>query len=71
MNSAGNVLSHEPYQKFKGFMREKGLTYADVAALLGVTTTTVSFKVNGQSDFTLSEANLIMAKYNANHEIFL
>ena len=53
-------LIHEPYNKFKGFMRENGIIYSHIAELLGVTPTTVSQKVNGQSDFTVSEAELIM-----------
>ena len=49
-------LIHEPYNKLKGFMRENGIIYSHIAELLGVTPTTVSQKVNGQSDFTVSEA---------------
>ena len=64
-------LIHEPYNKLKGFMRENGIIYSHIAELLGVTQTTVSQKVNGQSDFTVSEAELIMRKYNADSKIFL
>lgn len=64
-------LIHEPYNKFKGFMRENGIIYSHIAELLGVTPTTVSQKVNGQSDFTVSEAELIMREYHADIEIFL
>lgn len=63
-------LIHEPYNKLKGFMRENGIIYSHIAELLGVTPTTVSQKVNGQSDFTVSEAELIMRKYNADSKIF-
>ena len=59
-------LIHEPYNK-----RENGIIYSHIAELLGVTPTTVSQKVNGQSDFTVSEAELIMRKYNADSKIFL
>lgn len=38
-------LIHEPYNKFKGFMRENGIIYSHIAELLGVTPTTVSQKV--------------------------
>lgn len=52
-------------------MRENGYSfYSHIAELLGVTPTTVSQKVNGQSDFTVSEAELIMRKYNADSKIF-
>ena len=62
---------HEPYNKFKGFAREKNITYADIATLLGVTPTTVSMKINGYSDFYLSEQKLIKSEYGAGDEIFL
>ena len=62
---------HEPYKKFKGFIREKGITYNDIAHLLGITTSTVSMKVNGYSDFYLSEQKLIEKEYGAKREFFL
>lgn len=64
-------LKHPPYVKLKGFMREKGITYKDLAGLLGVTTSTVSMKINGKSDFYLKETKLIRDTYQANNDIFL
>lgn len=64
-------LIHEPYNKFKGFAREKGITYSDIAALLGITPTTVSMKINGYSDFYLSEQKLLGKAYGADSNIFL
>lgn len=52
-------LLHSPYNKLKGFMREKEIVYSEMANLIGVTPTTISQKINGQSDFSLSEAELI------------
>lgn len=62
---------HEPYNKFKGFAREKGITYEDIGKLIGVTPSTVSMKVNGYSDFYLSEQKLINKQYDAIDDIFL
>ena len=46
---------HKPYVKFKGWIREHGMTYATIAEFLGISRTTVALKINGQSDFLLSE----------------
>lgn len=61
---------HAPYSKFKGFLREQGLSYRDIADLIGVTVSTVSMKVNGYSDFYLSETEAIKSKYNVERDIF-
>lgn len=65
------MVVHEPYNRFKGFALEKGITYADIAEVIGVTPTTVSLKINGHSDFYLSEYKLLQQKYNVSEEIFL
>ncbi len=63
-------LMHAPYSKFKGWLRENGLTYSDLANLLGLNESTVSFKINGQSDFYLSEIRVIKQKYHLTSDIF-
>lgn len=63
-------LIHQPYAKFKGWLRENGLTYADLALLLGINEATVSLKINGQSDFYLSEIKIIMKHYHLESNIF-
>lgn len=62
---------HPPYDKFKGFLTEKGLTYRDVAEVLGISVTSVGAKINGSSDFLLSEAQAIKRKYKPERDIFL
>lgn len=62
---------HPPYTRFKGFLTERGITYRDIADLLGISTTAVGAKVNGKSDFSLSEAQIIKRKYKPEREIFL
>ena len=65
-----NNLSHPPYDKLKGFLKEKGVTYRDIASLLGITPTSVTAKINGKSDFYVSEAQAIKNKYQPEREIF-
>lgn len=45
--------------KLKGKMREMGKTYEDGAKFLGITTTTFSKKMNGESKIYVDEANLL------------
>ncbi len=48
-------IPHEPYQKLKGYLVEHKLRYQDLADYLGCEVATISNKINGTSDFTLSE----------------
>lgn len=43
-------------RKLKGKLREKGYTYERMAKKLGLSTTTLSYKINGKSAFLISEA---------------
>lgn len=63
-------MKHKPYAKFKGALRERGLTYEDVARALNISTTGVALKVNGQSDFYANEVNLLCSKFNIDSSIF-
>lgn len=63
--------THEPYTKLKGFLKERGITYREIAELLDISVTAVGSKVNGMSDFSLSEAQTIKRKYEPDREIFL
>ncbi len=45
--------------KFKGKIAENGLTIGKVADLLGVNEATLHRKINGQSDFTRSEIQML------------
>lgn len=62
--------THKPYSKFKGWLRENGLTYSDVANFLGINQATVALKINGNSDFLLSEVQALKDKYNLDSDIF-
>lgn len=61
---------HEPYQKFKGVLKEKEITYRDIGNILGITETSVSHKINGYSDFFISEVEKIKNKYGIPEKIF-
>lgn len=65
------TMKHKPYLKFKGYLREKQLTYSDLAELLAVRTSTISQKINGQSDFYLSEVCVICNKFGIDCSFFL
>ena len=61
---------HKAYNNFKGWLRSNGLTYKDVGTLLGLSVATVSAKINGQSDFLLSEIQILRKHYNLDSDIF-
>ena len=61
---------HEPYKKFKGFLREKGLTYLDVSNTLEISQAAVANKINGISDFYIGEIEILQSKYGVETSIF-
>ncbi|MBQ9096837.1 MAG: helix-turn-helix transcriptional regulator [Clostridia bacterium] len=63
-------LIHKPYKRLKGWLRENGLTYRDVAKTLKITPPTVSAKINGRSDFLLAEIQTLKEVYGLKEEIF-
>lgn len=63
-------IIHKPYAKFKGWIRENGLTYADIAQFLGLNESTVSLKINGHSDFLLSEIQALKSHFHLDSNIF-
>ena len=69
MNNSGKMI-HKPYRRFKGYMREQGITLRDIAELLGVYISTVSAKINGKSDFYINEADIIIKRYGCSSNIF-
>ncbi|MBS6956551.1 MAG: helix-turn-helix transcriptional regulator [Enterocloster asparagiformis] len=62
---------HKPYNRLKGALRERGLTYSDIAKTLEISETAVGFKINGTSDFYVSEVELLCSKYKFTVDIFL
>ena len=57
---------HKPYNKFKVWLKDNTV----LGDLLGITATSVMYKINGQSDFLLSEIQIIKAEYQLKDEIF-
>lgn len=61
---------HPPYNEFKTWLKDNQITYKNLAELLGLTAASILKKINGQSDFTLSEVQLIKSKYGLDDTIF-
>ena len=64
-------MKHEPYNKVKGKMREMGMTYQDVAEKLGMSRVLLGDKINGKSDFLVSEAVALANILSTEINIFL
>ena len=64
-------MKHEPYNKVKGKMREMNLTYRDVAEKLGMSRVSLGDKLNGKSDFLVSEAVALANILSTEMNIFL
>lgn len=64
-------MKHEPYNKVKGKMREMGMTYQDVAEKLGLSRVSLGDKINGKSDFLVSEAVALANILSTEINIFL
>ena len=47
------------YNKLKGLMAEYHITQEILAKKLEISITTLNFKINGKSDFTVTEAKVI------------
>lgn len=61
---------HPPYNKFKIWLKDNNITYPVIAELLGITATSVMNKINGKSDFLLSETQRIKSQYHLTDDIF-
>jgi len=47
------------YNKLKGLMKEKDITQEELSKMLKISLSTLNFKINGKSDFTIAEAKEI------------
>ncbi len=65
-----NKKLHMPYKKFKTWIRENNLNYNKIGEFLGISAVAVCRKINGQSDFTLSEINALKMEYKLQSSIF-
>lgn len=55
-------MLHKPYNRLKGLLREKGMTYDSISKALGISKASFCRKVNGSSDFYLSEVDKLEAQ---------
>lgn len=65
-----NNSKHAPYTAFRHAIAGMGLTLKDVADVIDVTETTLSKKINGGSDFYLSEIRAICNAFGLEKSIF-
>jgi len=65
-----NKKLHQPYVKFKIWIKENNLNYNKIGDFLGISAVAVCRKINGQSDFTLSEINALKKEYALKSDIF-
>jgi transcriptional regulator with XRE-family HTH domain len=61
---------HAPYIKLKRLFASRGITYKDVAKVIHTTEATVMCKINGDSDFTISEMKSICATFGIDPSVF-
>ena len=61
---------HAPYVALKRALAGAGVTYRMVAELIGTSETTVQLKINGYSDFYISEQRKICEKWNIPVAVF-
>lgn len=47
------------YSKLKGLMVEKRITQQELAQILKITASALNFKINGRSDFSVTEAKMV------------
>lgn len=64
------MKKHAPYTKLKRTLAADGITYKDVARVIQTTEATVMCKINGSSDFYLSEMVTICSAFNIDFNLF-
>lgn len=64
------MKKHAPYTKFKRTLAAMGITYKDIANVIHTTEATVMLKINGESDFYISEQRTICETFGIDPAIF-
>ena len=60
------------YSKLKGLMVEKRITQQELAEKLKITGSALNYKINGKSDFTVTEAKLVSSFFGKTiEELFI
>ena len=61
---------HAPYTAFKNAIAGKGLTLKDVAEVINSSEATVQLKLNGGSDFYITEQMMICERFGLDPALF-
>ena len=64
------LKKYSPYIKLKHELSRKKISYLEVAILLGKSVRTISMKINGYSDFYISEQQKICDAFGIRQEVF-
>jgi putative transcriptional regulator len=59
------------YPKLKGYLKEKGINQAVAASVIGIKLNAFNNKLNGRSDFTMSEVRKLCEYLGIKSDIFL
>lgn len=60
------------YSKLKGLMVEKRVTQQELAQILKITASALNYKINGRTDFSVTEAKLVSSFFGKTiEEIFV
>lgn len=60
------------YSRLKGLLVEKRITQQELAQMLNITASALNFKINGRSDFSVTEAKLVSSFFGKTiEEIFV
>lgn len=65
-----NQKLHKPYEALKRELSSRGLTYKDVADIIGVTAPIVQLKIDGQFDFYLPEMHAVCNAFGIDAGVF-
>lgn len=61
---------HAPYTAVKLWLAGHGITYKDVAEVIGSSEATVQLKLNGTSDFYITEQLMICERFSMDPSLF-
>lgn len=64
-------MKHTPYRRLKTELKQRGITYQQLAQQLGISASSVWKKINGLSDFYLDETLRMEEAYDIAVDVFL
>lgn len=67
---AKRVRFNKTYLRFKAWLVENNIKQKVIAELLGIDVVTLNQKLNGWSDFTYTEVEIICDHYNLSADLF-